>query len=131
MLRALPALLPGGGFVYFEGTTEASFAAWLQANAVSAPLKIAYGTIWPRPDDFHVPLHPVLLEEAAVLIDQQGIALPSIHVHAHDGTKVLLEWHDAFVNDPMYVASQIPRERVDAFASLMRVGPVSRADNAI
>jgi hypothetical protein len=44
---------------------------------------------------------------------------------------VLLEWHDAFASDPMYVSSEVPRERVEAFAGLIHVGPVSRADNAI
>jgi hypothetical protein len=112
--------------VYFEGTTESAFASWALEHAVAAPLKIAYGTIWPRPDWFHIPLDPSLLEQAAVLIDQHGIALPSIHVHAHDGTKVILEWHDAFVADPMYVSSEIPRESVEAFADRLHVGPVSR-----
>jgi len=130
MLRALPTLLPGGGFVYFEDTTEAVFASWLQAHAVPAPLKVADGTIWPKPDVFHVPLEPALLEEAAVLIEQHRIALPSIHIHAHDGAEVLLQWHDAFIRVPMYVDSKIPRERVDAFARLIGVGPISRWESA-
>ena len=131
MLRALPILLPRGGFVYFEGTTEAAFESWARAHAVSVQLKIAYGTIWPKPDWFHVPLDPALMQEAAGLIERNGIALPSIHIHVHDGVTVLLEWHDAFVDDPMYVSSAIPREAVEAFASSMNVGPVSRGDHAI
>ncbi|MCC6486542.1 MAG: hypothetical protein IT364_03515 [Candidatus Hydrogenedentes bacterium] len=125
MLRALPILFPDGGFVYFEGTTESRFAAWAEAHAVVPPLKIAYGTLWPRPDFFHIPLEANLMEEAAVLIKQHGIRQPTIHVHVHDGAKVLLEWHDAFEDDPMYVSTALSRERVEAFASAMDVGPVS------
>ena len=131
MLRALPDLLPDGGFVYFEGTTESRFESWAQEHAVSPPLKIAYGTIWPRPNYFHVPLDQELLQEAAALIDRYGIALPSIHVHAHDESKVLLEWHDAFGEDPMYVSSDISQERVVAFARGMNAGPVLRGDHAV
>jgi hypothetical protein len=125
-LRALPSLLPEGGFVYFEATTDGAFASWGREHAVAAPLKIAYGTIWPRPDWFHIPLAPSLLEEAAALTDEHRIALPSIHVHVHDGTRVLLQWHDAFIKDPIYVASTISRERVESFAERLGVGPVRR-----
>jgi hypothetical protein len=97
---------------------------------VAAPLTVACGTIWPKPDWFHIPLTPSLMEEAAVLVDQRGIALPSIHMHVHDGAKVILEWHDAFVDDPMYVSSEISREYVEAFADRLHVGPVS-ADDAV
>ena len=127
-LRALPTLLPVGGFVYFEDFTDRVFWSWAQAHAVPAPLKIARGTIWPKADVIHLPLDAVLLEEAAGIIDRNRVALPSIHVHAHDGTKVILEWHDAFVDHPMYVHSEIPRETVDAFAARLNVGPVSHDD---
>ena len=125
-LRALLTLMPDGGFVYFEDFTENVFASWAEAHAITAPLKVASGTIWPKPDWFHVPLTPSLMEEAAALIDRHRIVLPSIHVHAHDGAKIILEWHDAFINEPMLVASDIPRERVEAFAGKLLVGPVTR-----
>ena len=54
--------------------------------------------------------------EAADLITQERISLPCTHLHVHDGKQVLLEWHDAFSDDPMYVASCIPRDRVAEFA---------------
>ncbi len=126
MLRSLPILFPTDAFVYFEGTTENRFAAWLVAHAIPAPLKIAYGTIWPKPDCYHLPLQSDLLTEAADFVDRDGISLPSIHIHVHDGKRVLLEWHDAFCDDPMYVASAVPRDRVDEFARALGVGNVAR-----
>jgi len=126
ILRSLPALFPRDAFVYFEGPAEARFAGWLVAHVIPPPLKIAYGTIWPKPDCYHIPLVAALLEEAAVLVDREGVALPCLHLHVHDGVQVLLEWHDAFVDDPMYVASIVPRDRVEAFARAIGVSPVSQ-----
>jgi hypothetical protein len=125
VLRALPALLHAGGFVYFEGTVDEGFARWLGAHAVTVPLKIAYGTIWPRPDWFHVPLDAALMDEAARVVDEQGVPMPSIHLHVHDGARVLLEWHDAFGSNPMYVSAAIPRATVDELAARLGVGPVT------
>ena len=121
VLRALPILFPIGYFVYFEDTTESSFAAWLKAHTLPAPLKIARGTIWPKTDYYHVPLEPSLLAEAANIVDREGIALPSIHLCVHDGKQVLLEWYDAFCDDSICVASLIPRDRVEAFAHALGV----------
>jgi hypothetical protein len=126
VLRSLPILFPAGAVVYFEGTTEGSFAKWLKVHKTSSPLKVAYGTIWPRPDGYHVLLESALLEEAADLVKRAGIALPCIHLHVHDGKRVLLEWHDAFGDDPLYIASALPRDRVDLFVRAIGVGPVSR-----
>jgi hypothetical protein len=126
VLRSLPILFPAGAVVYFEGTTEGSFAGWLESHKTSTSLKVAYGTIWPRPDCYHVPLESALFEEAAAVIKREGIALPCIHLHVHDGKRVLLEWHDAFGDDPMYIASAVPRDRVDLFVRAIGVGPVSR-----
>jgi hypothetical protein len=126
LLRSLPTLFPVGASVYFEGTTERKFAPWLEAHATSPSLKVAYGTIWPRPDYYHVPLEVTLLEEAANLIEREGVAHPCIHLHVHDGNHVLLEWHDAFGDDPMYISSVVPRDRIDLFVRAIGVGPVSR-----
>ena len=112
--------------MYFEGTTEGSFAEWLEVHKTSTSLKVAYGTIWPRPDCYHVSLESALLEEAAGLIKRVGIALPRIHLHVYDGKRVLLEWHDAFGDEPMYIASVVPCDRIDLFVRAIGVGQASR-----
>jgi hypothetical protein len=122
-LRALPVLLPGGATLYLEGTTESQGAAWLAEHAIPEKLHIAAGTIWPKSDVYHIPLTPEMLESLAALVDRFGIACPAIHVHVHDDAQILLEWHDAFSADPMYVSTSIPEERVAAFAAALGVGP--------
>lgn len=120
-LRALPILFPSGRFVYFEGTTYRQFATWLKANSVPAPLKVGMETIWPRPDFFHLPLQPDLLASAADIVDDKGIALPSIHLQVHDGSGILLYWHDAFGDDPMFVAKSVPSDRIEEFAGALGI----------
>ncbi len=115
-LRALPSLFPASACLFFEGTTARAFSDWLKSHSVSAPLKIAVDTIWPRPDYYHLPLHPNLIAEAADLIEREGIAFPSIHIKVHDGKRVLLHWHDAFGDDPILIASSVPTDRVLTFA---------------
>jgi len=127
-LRALPILFPGGAFAYFEGTTNAAFAAWLSAHSVASPLKVALGTIWPRPDFYHVPLGPELLAQAADLIARKGIVVPAIHFHVHDGERILLEWHDAFCGNPLAVAGLVPRDRVQEFARTIGANDATRSD---
>ena len=83
-MPASTILFPAGAVVYLVGTTEGSFAEWLEVHKTSTSLKVAYGTIWPRPDCYHVSLESALLEEAAGLIKRVGIALPCIHLHVHD-----------------------------------------------
>ena len=124
VLRALPVLVAAGGFVYFEDTVDETFARWLAAHAVDPPLKVACGTIWPRPDSFHGPLDAALMDEAAGVVDTHGVPMPSIHLHVHDRARVLLEWHDAFGSNPIYVSAAIPRTIVDELAARLGVGPV-------
>jgi hypothetical protein len=124
-LRSLPILFAADSLAYFEGIEEESFKDWLASHAIAPPLKIAMGTIWPKPDFYHVPLRPALMEEAAGLVDRKGIVLPSFHFHVHDGERVLLEWHDAFSDDPMYVSASIHGGAVEAFARAIGAGKVA------
>jgi hypothetical protein len=126
-LRSLPILFPASAFVYFEGTTERELTTWLEAHSIAPPLKIALGTIWPKPNFHHLPLRLELLDEVVGLIERNRIGIPSYHLHVHDGARVVLEWHDAFCNDPLYVATSVPRERVEEFARVLGVGQVARA----
>lgn len=115
-LRGLPVLFPETAYVCFEGTTERRFSTWLSAHAIQAPLKIAAGTIWPRSDWFHVPLRSDLMEVAAKLADKHRITTPSIHIYVHDGTRVLLQWHDAFCEYPIFVSGTFSEGAVAKFA---------------
>jgi len=115
-LRTLPMLLPGGSYLYLEGTTEPSVERFLAARTVTNPERIAIGTIWPKPKRYHVPCTAELAEALAQVLDAQASPYLSTHVHACVVGKVLLEWHDAFETDPMRVSRDIDEAAVSAFA---------------
>lgn len=126
VLRYLSILFPEGGFVYFEDTTNKFIKMWLSENSVPAPIKVAIGTIWPKPDYYHIPLTQNLLLRIADVSDENKIYFPSIHLHVHNGEKVLCEWHDAIACDPILVSSNIPKEKIDAFANAISADRVMR-----
>ena len=43
------------------------------------------------------------------------------HLSAYLGSDVLLEWHDAFLDDPILLSHLLPEARVRAFASRLGV----------
>lgn len=129
VLRCLPILFPSGGFVYFEDLVEKQFEYWLTGHSVPAPIKIAYGTIWPKPTYYHIPLTKELLSEAAYVVGQEGMAFPTIHLHVHDGKQVLMEWHDAIDNNPMLISSAMQKEKVVAFAHAIGVDRIERVSD--
>lgn len=114
--RALPQLFGEETFLCFEGTTERHFSNFLSAYAVLEPLKISPGTIWPKSDWYHIPLRTKIMNEAANFVEQYRVSTPSIHVYVHDGRQVLLDWTDAFRDDPILLSEVISESAVAAFA---------------
>ena len=114
--RALPQLFDEDTFLCFEGTTERHFSKFLSAYAVPEPLKISPGTLWPKSDWYHIPLHEKIMTEAANIVEQYSVAIPSIHAYVHNGRQVLLEWHDAFGDDPILISETLSESAVAAFA---------------
>ena len=56
-LRHLLSLVPTHSILYLEGTTERNVNEFLMARVHPSPLKVAVGTMWPRPDVHHMPLN--------------------------------------------------------------------------
>jgi hypothetical protein len=115
-LRALPALMPPGSVAYFEATAEAHVGPYLLSVSVPAQAQVALGTIWPRPDCYHVPLTAEQMQALTGFLEKHPAGFFCTHCHVyHDGV-VLLQWHDAFINDPMYISRAIDEESVVQFA---------------
>ena len=115
-LRSLALLAPEGAIVYFEGTSESHVTEFLRRVAVPAPVRVAVGTIWPRPDAYHVPLTADGMEEFAAFLERRPAGYLCSHCHVHRDGSILLEWHDAFTTDPMYVSRTISEDAVGRFA---------------
>ena len=115
-LRALPALMPPGSVVYFEATGESHVGRYLLGVSIPAQSKVGLGTIWPRPDCHHVPLTAEQMEALADFLEEHPAGLFCAHCHVYRDGVVLLQWHDAFYSDPMYISRTISDAAVAQFA---------------
>jgi hypothetical protein len=115
-VRALPALMPSGSVVYFEDTAEPHVRRDLESISVPSQVRLAIGTIWPRPDSYHVPLTAETMEALALFLETHPAGFFSAHCHVYCDGVVLLQWHDAFINDPMYISRTFGADAVAAFA---------------
>jgi hypothetical protein len=115
-VRALPSLMPPGSVVYFEDTAEPHVRRYLQRVSVPPHARMAIGTIWPRPDCYHVPLTAETMESLAAFLEQNPAGFFSAHCHVYNDGVVLLQWYDAFSNVPMYISRTIGADAVARFA---------------
>ena len=119
-LRALPLLAPEGAVAYFEDTAESHVAEYLRRVAITPLSQVASGTIWPKPDHYHLPVTRDSMEALAAFLEASPAGLFCVHCHVYRDGLVLLEWHDAFINDPMYMSRAISEDVVREFAN--RIG---------
>jgi hypothetical protein len=117
-VRALPLLVPEGSIAYFEGTGESHVANYLaHVSLPAAQIQVAIGTIWPRPDYYHVPVSQESMEALAAFLDKEPAGYFCTHCHVYRDGAILVEWHDAFMDDPMYVSRAISEDFVREFAN--------------
>lgn len=118
-LRALPLVAPAGAVAYFEGTGERHVADRLRQISIPPAVQVAVGTIWPRPDCYHVPLTAERMEGLAAFLEANPAGYFCSHCHVYDARSVLLQWHDAFGRDPMLVSRRVGLEAVSRFAKAL------------
>jgi len=119
-LRALRSLVPASSVVYFEDIGEKHVTRVLQRLSVSAPVRVARGTMFPRPDYYHVALTTDNMEEIATYLDNHPTGHFCTHCCVYRDRKILLAWYDAFLDDPMYISWTIDESEVNRFASVIR-----------
>lgn len=125
-VRTLPVLVPEGSLAYFEGTGESHVAKYLTEVSVPAQVQVAIGTIWPRQDYYHVPVSQESMEALATFLDEAPAGYFCSHCHVYRNGTILLEWHDAFMDDPMYVSRTISEHVVREFRERTRQHPQLR-----
>jgi hypothetical protein len=115
-LRALPTLISGKAFLYFEGgSPDGELKDWIDRNVIDPPEQVARGTIWPRCEVFHIPLTESAIEELALIAERIAHPELAIHTHVYKPGQMILEWHDAFDN-PMLVDGRVDEYLVTEFA---------------
>jgi len=115
-LRALGDLVPPGSILYLEGASPTEeIRSFLEERAAGETAKLAMGTIWPRPECFHVQITGENLEGLAELAGRHATPEVAVHLHVYKNT-VLLEWYDAFYA-PFCISKEIPEGRVREFCA--------------
>jgi hypothetical protein len=113
--RSLVQLISPGAVLYLEGSTEKRVPAFLESRLLPDHPPVKLGTILPASDRYHVAATRENLEALAALIEGARIVYPAIHTHVYRGDQVLVEWYDAFSNDPIYLSASIPEAAVAGF----------------
>ena len=87
------------------------------------------GTIWPRPECFHMQITRDNLEGLAEIAERHATPEVAVHLHVYKGSKVLLEWYDAFFDDPFYVSKDISEEKLREFCNTLGTKYEEGAEN--
>jgi hypothetical protein len=114
--RAISALAPPGSVLYLEGGSPSpEILAYLDARVPAKTTKVAVGTVWPRPEVFHMSITSRNLEGLAELAERHALPELAVHIHVYKDTDVILQWHDADGREPILVSKQISEDRVREF----------------
>jgi hypothetical protein len=94
-LKSLGNLFPSGAVLYVEGTSIArDVQDFLRSKCPEKTTKVGMGTIWPRPQTFHMALTPENVSGLAKLAQQHALPEVCDHLHVYKENQVLLEAHD-------------------------------------
>lgn len=114
-LRALYSLLPADSVLYLEGgDVTKKLRSYLNERAAQKTCKVEMGTIWPRPECFHMLITRENLEGLAKLAENYPTPQVAVHLHVYNNDEMLLEWYDAFL-DPLFVSKKILEEDMKNF----------------
>jgi len=115
-IRAIPTL-SNNAFLFLETSSSSrAIAKVLKEISVVPELDIAKGIIWPKPISYHVPVFPDTIETVAALFDNHIPFEVCCHFHVYSKGKIVLEWHDAFSNEPFLVSKDVSQDRANSFA---------------
>jgi hypothetical protein len=117
-IRSLAGLLPEASILYFEGTAVvAEVSAVFDRYVVADPSVVARGTIWPTPETFHVCANSHSLEAIASLFEKHAAPEICDYFHAYCNQLVVLQWHDAFINDPLLLSGLLDESAIIRFCN--------------
>lgn len=115
-LRGLIGVIPEDSILYLEGSSpDGEIASYLKERKANKPIKIALGTIWPRPICYHMPFTSENVTGFAEIMEHHATPEGAIHLHIYKNESIILEWHDAFYDDPMYISEELEEEKIKEF----------------
>jgi hypothetical protein len=129
LFRALTELVPEDSILYFEGgSPSGQLLEYLKTNSISEKAHVAVGTLWPRPDYYHIPATAGNISSLVHI--SETIAGPelAVHFHIYYSNKIILQWHDAF-SAPMLLSGKLDGAQVRKFADKLSLR-MTRWENA-
>jgi len=128
---ALGALLAGATDMYIEGTNVADdVRAIYEAHASSGPYLPEVQTIWVlggTVKQFRCRFDASLLEALSAAAERHAEPELMGSLFGYRGEQALLEWPKA-LSGPLWVAPEVPEERVRLFAATLRDGRFEKLD---
>lgn len=114
-LRELTNIISSDAIVYIEGGTPSSkLKTFLTQRCVPEVSHVEMGTIWPKPQVYHLPAIRENLFELADIAEKCAEPEVAIHFHVYKNNKVLLQWFDAF-SDPLFFSKDLSEEQIKPF----------------
>jgi len=113
--KSIPKFLPQETLLYLEGNPDSEVELFLKQNAVPETLKIAAGTIWPKPDIYHLPGNKNVFDALAKFSSRKAIHDICYHFMAYKDGIILLSGYD-FGDDPIYMAEGFSREEISSLS---------------
>jgi len=128
-LTALYRLVPVDSVLYLEGgDTPKKIRSYLDERDAKKTCKVEMGTIWPRPDCFHMEITRKNLEDLAKLAENYATPQVVIHLHVYNNDEMLLQWYDAFF-DPLFVSKKVLEGDIKNFCN--KLGAVFKDENLV
>ena len=116
-LRAVSDLVIPDSVLYLEGgTPPKKLRVYLEKRAATNNCKVEMGTIWPRPECFHMQITRANLEGLAELVEGYPTPQIAVHLHIYKNGKMLLQWYDAFL-DPFWMPREIEETVIKEFCN--------------
>lgn len=112
LFNSLNIILPEDSIMYFEDVYENKVKKALKAISTDSKTIIHSGTLWPKPDVFHVPATDENYGKMQEIAKNHFI---SVHFHILRDDVKILEWYDAFDKDPLYISMTVDEERIKEF----------------
>src|ERR1035438_4621057 len=123
VFSGLADLLPANSILYFEGgSPPKDILNFLSENSGPEKIHVAYGTIWPRPQTFHVLASAQNLQKLADLMCSRVYPELAIHFHVYCEDKILLQWYDAFTQ-PMLLSNKFSSETIEKVSNSVGMKP--------